>query len=170
VIAALAKEVRDEVNRKLEAGVRYAQVCAWLVEQGHAGITEGHMMRWYHGGFVDWKREQERMEQVRVKREFALDFLKQNEGGTFQEASLQLAAAQLYDMLCEFDARTLKQMVLEKPELYVRMINSLSRLSRGALDIETLKQRIRDRLGESAKKGGLSDETIRKMEEALNLL
>ncbi|EEF61821.1 hypothetical protein, partial [Pedosphaera parvula] len=61
------------------------------------------------------------------------------------------------------------ELIQEKPEVYVKMVNALSRMSRGALNLEQLKQRLRDRLGKGGKRP-FSRETIRQMEEALNLM
>jgi hypothetical protein len=169
-IARLPKDVRDVVNKKLQDGVVYREIAEWLVSQGHADMAEHHVQVWYQGGYADWLKEQKRNDEILTKREFAMDFLKLNEGGTFQEASLQLAASQLYDMLREFNPEVLKTLMHEKPEVYVRMVNALSRMSRGALNLEALKDRVRDRLGQIAKNGAFTEETIRRMEEALNLL
>jgi Bacteriophage Mu, Gp27 len=171
VIAALPKEVRDEVNRKLEAGVRYAQVCAWLVEQGHVGITERHMMRWYHGGFSDWRREQARLDEAKGRQEFAAEFMKQSERGNVQEASLQYATSQLFSVVCQFDPEALRRKLLEKPEEYTRMLNTLARLSKGSVELEKFKLAASKVHSEDLPRGegGIRPETLERIKKELKL-
>lgn len=174
VIAALPKEIREELNRKLESGVLYGEICLWLAEKGHPGIDEGHMMRWFHGGFGDWKREQEKFEAVRERQEFAADFLERNKNGNIQEAALQWAASQLFAILFEFDPEELRELLHEKPEHFLKVVNVLTRLSKGTVELERFKfyaaEERKKSNPEANKQRPFSRETIRLMEEALNLM
>jgi hypothetical protein len=176
-IACLSKELRDQVSQRLRDGHRHGQVAEWLAENGHPGINRLAVASWYHGGHQDWLLEQERLEEMRAQRDFAFELARQHAGGSVQEAGLRLAASQLFEVFCDFDVRTLKNMVAEKPERYAVLLNVFERLSKGSLDIEKYKanvaeqkKKIEAELGQAKSDGAFTEETIRKMEEALNLL
>src|SRR5215203_304025 len=75
-IARLPKTVRDELNRRLADGERGTELVVWLnslpdVQCIIAEQFDGKPMRaqnlseWKHGGYKDWRNEQEAMELVR---------------------------------------------------------------------------------------------------------
>src|SRR4051812_46507787 len=75
-IARLPKQVREELNRRLENGWRGARLVNWLnslpevkevLRQEFHGraISEQNISLWREGGFVDWQRHQQTQEQIR---------------------------------------------------------------------------------------------------------
>jgi hypothetical protein len=52
------------------------------------------------------------------------------------EAGLQTAAAQIYDLLDRFTPADIAGSLADEPDRYIRMVNSLSRLTREALSIQ----------------------------------
>jgi hypothetical protein len=176
-IARLPKKVRDQVSELLQDGLSYQKVSEWLAKEGIEGIDDDCVGNWFHGGHQDWLQEQERLMELRATREFAFQMAAQTSGGSVQEAGLHLAASQLFEVFCDFDVKSLKEMLTDKPERYTILLNVFERLSKGTLDIEKYKanvaeqkKKIEDELTSAKKTGGLSEETIRKMEEALNLM
>jgi Protein of unknown function (DUF3486) len=176
-VARLPKEIRDQVSQRLRDGLRHGRVAEWLADNGYPDINRSAVASWFYGGHQDWLREQERLEEMRAQRDFAFELASQNAGGSVQEAGLRLAASQLFEVFCDFDVRTLKNMVAEKPERYAVLLNVFERLSKGSLDIEKYKanvaeqkKKIEAELGQAKSDGAFTEETIRKMEEALNLL
>ncbi|MDB6122089.1 MAG: hypothetical protein JWQ71_1082 [Pedosphaera sp.] len=139
-IARLPKAIRDEVNRKLQDGVTYRVICQWLGEQGHPGMTVAQFPRWYKGGYREWLAEQSQLEGVGAQAEFAQELVKKGDWNTFQEAGLQMASAQFFEMARKLDVSALREMMEEKPEVYVRMVNSLVRLSKGRMELEKQKR------------------------------
>jgi hypothetical protein len=175
-VAQLPKETRDTVNRLLQDGHTYAAIVARLAELGHPDFNEMNISNWKEGGYGDWLREQERLEDMRAKREFAMEIVKANEGSQIHEATLQLAASQLYEVLTEFDLGNLKGLLAEKPSNYAKIVNALSKLSEGGLkyeryrsEVEERKRAIADQLTR-AKADGLTAETLTRIEEELRLL
>jgi hypothetical protein len=69
IIAGLPKEIREQLNQQLEEGWKYKRISAWLADQGHEGITEKHISVWYHGGFEDWLKARERLEEMQGRSE-----------------------------------------------------------------------------------------------------
>ncbi len=181
-IARLPFDIRQALNSRVRDGQPYSRILAWLKEQGHAGIAEINLSHWVQGdgsssGYRDWLREQERLEDMGAKREFAMEIVRANEGSKLHEATMHLAASQLYEALTEFDLAALKNLLAEKPENYAAIVNSLAKLSKQALDIEKFKEHVRQRkeaiereLGVAKNKGGLTAETIEKIERELKLL
>jgi hypothetical protein len=110
--------------------VPFAKIIENLGEAG-SHITEANVGNWKSGGFQDWLRDQERNEALNATRDAALDLVKQKAGATVQDAGRTIASAQLYELLLSFDPRAFAQALADKPELYFRLINALSRLSEG---------------------------------------
>jgi hypothetical protein len=115
---------------------------------------------------------------MKAKREFALEIVRQNEGSKIHEASLQLAASQLYEVITDFDIEAVKTLLKAAPENYAKIVNALSKLSESALDVEKFKANIAEQkrkieleLGRAnTAGGGLTPETLGKIKEALNLM
>lgn len=134
-IARAPIEVRTRVNEMLRDGATAAAVIKYLESQDVFGINDQNVTNWRDGGYKDWLKQQERLEDMRFKREFAMQIVKQNQGSQLHEATLHLAASQLYETLTDFDLSRLKDLLDEKPENYAAVVNSLAKLSKGALDL-----------------------------------
>ena len=94
-----------------------------------------------------------------------------------------LGTSQLHEVFQEFNARLLSECLRAKPELYPRLLESLCKMKWADVRERKLqlqltqykdkmaeqKRRIEEQSG-SAKPGGLTPETIAKIEEAINLL
>jgi hypothetical protein len=173
-IARLPKQLRDQLNGMLRDGRTYKSVIAELALED---VNEDNVSLWHKGGHQDWLKEQDRLEDMQAKREFALEIVRQNEGSQLHQASLQLAASQLYEALTDFDITSLKVLLQEKPENYAQIVNSLAKLSKGALDIERFKEQVAEQKRKileatqvAKREGGLTPETLRAIEEAAGLL
>src|SRR4051812_17800637 len=102
-IARLPKKLRDVVNLMIQDGATFEQIKTMLEKHDVFGLAKQNLTNWREGGYQDWLKEQERLEDMRAKREFALEVVRQNEGSKIHEAALQLAASQLYEVITEFD-------------------------------------------------------------------
>ena len=177
-IARLPYEVRTVVNMKLRDGRPYAEIIDYLAAEGQGrDFNDQNLTNWSQGGHQDWLKEQGRLEEMKAKREFAMEIVKQNDGSKLHEANLHLAASQIYDVLTDFDPERLKSLLDEKPENYAIIANSLAKLSKGAIEIQKYKdanERALKILAEAKKGteggGGLSAETIDRIEKELKLL
>jgi hypothetical protein len=187
-IARLPKELRDVVNLMLRDGAAARVVIQKLEEAKAHGAksadgqpieipNEVNVTAWVQGGYQDWLAQQERLSDMQAKRDFALEIVKQNEGSKLHEATLHLAASQLYDALEDFDVKHLKELLADKPENFAQVVNSLAKLSKGALDVQKYKDLVREQkakieaaVAEGKSQGGFSTETIEKIERELRLL
>ena len=180
--------MRDVVNLMLRDGATSAAIINALEKAKLNGATaadglpieipnEQNITNWKDGGYQDWLEEQQRLDDMKFKREMALEIVRQNEGSKIHEAALQLASSQLYEVISEFDLASLKDLLQEKPENFADLVNSLAKLSKGVLDIEKFKEhvaeskrRIEAVIKEGRTDGGFSAETIEKIERELKLL
>lgn len=134
-IARAPFEVRTQVNVMLRDGAPAKAVIDHLASAGIPGVNEQNVTNWRDGGYQDWLGQQSRLDEMAAKREFAMEIVKQNQGSQLHEATLHLAASQLYEALTDFDIGSLKELLADKPENYANIVNSLAKLSKGALDI-----------------------------------
>jgi hypothetical protein len=137
-VARLPKAVRDQINIMIEDGVPFAKIIEKIGDAGN-GLRESHITSWKAGGNLDWLAENRRVEALSVTRDAALDLVNQKAGATVQDAGRTVAAAQLYELLLSFDPTSFAAALSEKPELYLRLINSLTRLSEGEAGCSRLR-------------------------------
>jgi len=176
-IARASYEVRKHVNEMLRDGKTAKAVINFLNGAGISGVTDMNVSNWREGGFQDFLKEQTRLDEMQFKREFAMEIVRQNQGSQLQEATLHLAASQLYEALTDFDIGRLKGLLDEKPENYAAIVNSLAKLSKGALEVDKYKAQVAEQkakieaaLGAAKSKGGLTKETLKAIEEAAGML
>ncbi len=134
-IAALPKEQRDSINKLLLDGSTYAKVISRMAEQG-IPLNGENVSNWYQTGFQDHLALCERLEYQRAKYEAATDLLQNIDVSKIPEAGLQTAAAQIYDLLDRFTPDAIAATLTNEPDKYIRLVNSLSRLTREALAIK----------------------------------
>src|SRR5436190_6092087 len=101
-VARLPKAVRDKLNIMLLDGFPFADILNTLGEEAK-GVTEQNITTWVPGGHKDWLNEQHRLEETRVKQEVAMDLACPDGGSRIHEATLQLAATSLSEMVRKFD-------------------------------------------------------------------
>jgi len=131
-ISKLPRETRDSINRFLRDGVRGTELLAQLGEDKNA-LTKEDIAQWEaSNGYKRWLREQERLSDLAAKREFALAVVNICPDSKLQEASVQLAAARLYDLLDALDVKAPKSR-RANADAYTRLVNALTRLSRESL-------------------------------------
>jgi hypothetical protein len=76
-IARLPRQIRDELNHRLDEGEQSARLAIWLnsleevravleMDFGSRPITEQNLSDWKQGGYVDWQQLQESREWVRI--------------------------------------------------------------------------------------------------------
>ena len=173
-IARLPFGARTEVNKRLRDGQTYDAIAQWLAAEGFGEFNAENLSNWKDGGHQDWLREQERLDEMQLRRDSALELVRRNEGSEIHEASLHLAAAQLYEVLDEFDPRVLKDLLAEKPENYSAVVNSLGKLSKHALDYRKYKTAVEAALVEVQKlrdpAAPLSDDERNKIIETVDTI
>jgi hypothetical protein len=174
-VARLEKEVRDRLNYMILDGKAYSEIIAALGEDGKS-LNEDVLSRWRHGGgYQEWLDEQKDTEDMRLREEYAWEFVQKNPGTTLNQAAIKLATCQIRQALRAIGSTVLQTALEEKPENYVRLLNALSRLTNGAITCEHDRVRELERKANLEKSQqdpdsrSLSDKTIQRAEHALNL-
>jgi hypothetical protein len=131
-IARLPKTTRDEINQMILDGASYPDILRHFGERA-PGLTDANLSNWKSGGYQDWLRHRLRIEYLQTKHELAIDILHECTGATIYDASRQIVAAQLCELMLDFDPVLLLEHLSQHPQLYPRLINGLARLSEGEL-------------------------------------
>jgi hypothetical protein len=174
-VARLPKPVRDRVNSMLLEGATYLQIIENLGPEAN-GLNEDNVGSWKSGGYQDWLREQQCVQLVQAKHEFAFDLVCKKDGNKIHQATLQIAAANLCELLVDLDPNTMRDLLQTSPDKYTRLLNAIARLSDGELkhqrhciqEAEREARLAKDK--SSPQPGGISDEALRAAETKLNLL
>ena len=176
-IARLPYDFRTIVNTMLRDGEPYANIIQFLHETPGVDVNDQNLTNWSQGGHQDWLKEQARLEEMKAKREFAMEIVKQNDGSKLHEANLHLAASQIYDVLTDFDPERLKALLDEKPENYANIVNALGKLSKSNVELQKYKDAVAEQKKKilaiteaGAKTGGVSEEARQQIREAAALL
>ena len=120
-IARLPIDIRDAVNQRLDDGVPGPAICAWLNGQdrvrdimaaqfGGEKVSPQNLSEWRKGGFLDWKADQSRSENIRRLSEIAVRVVSASEG-SIAEGAAAIAAGKLLNALESADAGDLSDMV-----------------------------------------------------------
>jgi hypothetical protein len=109
-IARLPREVRDELNRRLDNGEDGPSLLAWLngrpgtlqVMQDHFGgapVTKQNLSEWRQGGWLDWQRQQEALILADRLLEGAADLEQRAGDGPLTDRMAELLAVALGHLL-----------------------------------------------------------------------
>jgi hypothetical protein len=174
-VARLPHDMREQINRMLLDGMSYPKVVEELAQKGIV-LTERCVSSWSRGGHQDWLKEQERLSQGERMMVSALKVLRDCQGTAIEEAGLKVAAAQIFQVLMDFDPKVLKKRLGRSAEGYAKLVHAMARLSDGGLRYERYRAEVMERkariqaLLEDAKRGGFTKEHLASIEKDLMLL
>ena len=175
-VARLPKPVRDQINQMLLDGLPYSEILQKLGEQVQH-ISDDNLSNWKAGGYQDWLREQQRVEMIRFRQEFAIDLVGNVDPSKVHQATLQVAAANMVELLVDLDPITLRETLENEPDKYTRLLNAIARLSDGEIKCERHRTNEAERQAKIAKdralaekKGGISPEALKAAKDALKLM
>jgi len=198
-IARLPQPIREQINRRLQNGEEGKQIVEWfnglpdartVLEAEFEGqpINENNVSNWKLGGYRDWELQQDALEAVRRLGANAAELAQAAAGSPLAD---QLAicltariAVALQQRDCDGDgpAAQLQRLRLLCADLVALRKGDHNaqrlRIEREKLDLELKKyeEAAAARLKEAEeasnppKKGGLTEETIKRIEETLHLL
>ncbi len=144
-IARLPDQHRQTINQMLRDGVPYADIINKLAEAGHQ-LNEDNLSRWHAGGYQEWLEEQTCLEDIRHKLDFTSKVVYSREAGMVTEASIRLALFRLYRLLIAFDPIDLTDELRTSPGLYTKILDSVCKLTSGALKHERYRVENQNRL------------------------
>jgi len=134
-IARLPKSTRDQINNLMLDGFPYAKIIETLAATG-LQLSEDSLSRWHLGGYQDWLKHQDWLEQMRHRHESFTDFIRENRSSKIHEATLSLLAANILELLNGFNPASLQRQLGENPAIFLRLLNSIARLARLGLQCE----------------------------------
>ena len=156
-IARLPKDLRAQLNSMLEDGAAYDDIIQWLADHGHPGVNHVNLHNWKVGGYQDWRRETERLDNQSIQREWLAEQAAHAQPGDLFPILDQLLASQMLDSLFGLDTVTLKQGLAAKPRDYIALANALSRLKRDAMNVPAFQQFLEKERKRAARKPVLPD-------------
>jgi hypothetical protein len=135
-VARLPKAIRDQLNNMILDGVPYPEIIERLGEQAKH-LKPDHIHQWKKHGYQNWLVEREWLELISSKAEFSADILAAPDSSGLHEAGLRIAASQMFDQLMRFTAVSPESSeAAGQPEIFARLVNALSRLTREALNFQ----------------------------------
>lgn len=104
-IARLPVEIRTWVNRAILDGTPYQDIRTELERSGYPDISDGCLTSWFQGGYQDWLRSQDQIEQCKTLSEHAIGLTRELKNDIHNIADLNetLVAAHLTQCLYAFD-------------------------------------------------------------------
>src|SRR5439155_21680770 len=152
----------------------YDEIREKLGEVGKT-LNKTNFWRWKKGPYQRWFKNQQRLEDNHAQLQFALQAVRQNQNNQIHQATQQIAALRISELFSQLDLPTLKQAVLDDPNTLPRLAHALPKLSQGGLECERQRVELAERIAALAKqkhpkKPGLSPETLKLIEEQLNLM
>ena len=134
-IARLPKATRDMINRMLDDGLPYRVILDELGEAGE-GINLQNLTNWKQGGYQDWLKNQQLIEQTRAQIESAIDLLHEtgdvNPAVILQACNL-VGATQLLRALLDHGDEAVTKLLMDKPQTYISILNVVCRLADSGL-------------------------------------
>ena len=151
-IARLPREIREELNRMVEADASTRAVLNLLAKRGHPEIEAVNLTNWIQGdgkgssGYADWSREQGLLAAMQARREFAGEVARQRDGFALHEAARLLAVSQLTDTMTRLDLAGINEVFRTNPQVYTGLVTALRRLSRETLEQQRFRQMVLEQM------------------------
>jgi hypothetical protein len=109
-IARLPVAIRNEVNRRLFENEPGAKIVAWLNTQDDVlkildeffcsiPVSPQNLSEWRQGGYQDWLRRQERVENLKDLSQLALKLAEASGGGNISDGSAAVAGGRIMEIL-----------------------------------------------------------------------
>jgi hypothetical protein len=132
-VGRLPRVLRDKVNQMIDDGVPYNDIIRKLKDESAVQLKYHALSVWRRGGHQDWLNEQRRVAQMDKNRELVLKILRRRSSKPIAEKALDVAAAQIYELLMNFQLESLKEKLADDPEIYPEIVETLTKVSEGGL-------------------------------------
>jgi|ERR1043165_315690 hypothetical protein len=175
-IARLPKDLRDRINTMIRDNIPYATIIETLGKSVRH-INERNFTNWKSHGYLDWLKEQKELARMREAADLAIAATKSNQDLHVHEAGIHLAAKQMYEALADLGPQSIRDALAGDRDNYTRIANALARLGEGSLRYARYRAQVADskaiiekELQAAQQRGGLTPESVAKMQRALNLM
>jgi hypothetical protein len=151
-IAKLPKPLRDLINASLDDGLPALEIITKLQASTNPPlpypITEVDISRWKNSGYQRYLAHQDHLDSIQASRDAALEMVANN-NLSLPQATLQVIAAQCFEILADFSPVAVKQKLAENPLKYTSFLHVFARLTREMVHLEKYQDA---RAGAEAKK------------------
>jgi len=128
-VARLPHQIQEKLNLALLDNATYLQAIQALGDDGKH-LTEDHLRSWIKfGGFDAWLEHYELKCTLADTRSQASDLNRDKPASDVQDAGRAVASGQIYELLRLYNPTAFAAAAAEKPEIYLRLVTSLARLS-----------------------------------------
>jgi hypothetical protein len=139
-IARLADATRERLNKLLHDGLGYREVIAELGDDG-AHLTESDLSRWRNQGGHDlWLQKEQWLARMQASFDAAKELAGDSNAQYIYEASLHLAATQMYNSLIGCDPQDLPDLVKKDPDKYFKVLQAIPRFAQQALNYQKFRE------------------------------
>jgi methyltransferase-like protein len=175
-IARLPASLRDQICTMIRDNVPYATIIETLGKPVHH-INEDNFTNWKNNGYKQWLKQQEEIDLMQKASNLAIAAATSNKAMVVHQASLHLVATQLKEALTDLNTESIREALRGDPENFTRIVNAIARLSEGGLRFERYhaevarnKAIIERELNAAKEGGGLTPQSIARMQRALNMM
>ncbi len=186
-VGRLPRALRDGVNQRLAEAVPAAEIAAWLNAEGRPEIVEANVENWRQSGYLDYLDRVERLNQIRLRSEASVEMVQAiaRQGKVpITEANDILLASVIHEALESFDPAMLRDALEENPRRFFNLAAAVGgqaaeRCRREKLELELEKfrdavaerrRKLEETLRAAARGGGLSPETLARLQAEMKLL
>ena len=186
-VGRLPREVRTRVNQWIADAVPAAEIATRLGSEGRAEVTAANGESWRQSGYLDYLEQVERLNQIRLRSEASVEMVKviaERGKVPITEANDILVASLISEALESFDVSMLREALAESPKRFFNLASAVTaqaaeRVKREKLELEFAKfkevvegrrQKLETSLKEASRHGGITPETLAKIQEELRLL
>ena len=138
-VAQLSKEKRDTINTMLLDGATYSAIIEKFADQD-ISLNHENLSNWKDGGYQDWLAEQQWREEMNARQESFVDLFQQIDPSQLPFAGLQIGIMQLCEQLRDLRPGARKEQVEQDADKYLRLLNTLARLSKGLLGLQKYRE------------------------------
>jgi hypothetical protein len=133
-------------------------------------LTPRHITNWKKfGGYRDWLKDQQRIEECKLRHELTLDLARSAEGLASYQAAPKVAVAQICQTIIDLGPDGLKDAMQASPLNCFRLLNALARLINSGLKCEQQIQKTAIEINKE-KQGSLTRARLKRIEGNMNLL
>ncbi len=131
-IARLPKALRDKVNSMLDDGATYGAIIEELNKSTNPPlphpVTEDNVGTWKEGGYQDYLRNQQYLDEIRLRQYPSEDFAQNFDATSVGNATIQLGMLHVFESLRALGSGKLD--LSNDPMAFARVMNSVARASR----------------------------------------
>jgi hypothetical protein len=149
-IGRLPVVLRNQVNAMIRDNKQAPTILAFLAEHDIKNVSPQNLSSWKAHGYQHWERRMHRLDAMQARREFAQTLVRTAAADGTDDLNLAsnaagfLAVDAIQDVLEDFDPENLKELLAEKPDKFMGLVDVLNGLRKGDVAVANLQMKIRE--------------------------